>query len=232
VSRAHKPKAGFWIRLCVLAIYPFDSVFFKLRWHNLERMPEHGPVLVAVNHISQLDTAAVARLIWQSGRIPRFLIKDGVFAVPVVGRVLTGAGQVPVYRGTSRARESLDAASAALAAGECVIIYPEGTVTKDPDYWPARAKNGIARIALANPDVPVIPIGQWGAQRSFDQRGKIRLRPRRRHEASLGQPVDLSEFHGQALTSSVLSAATAKIMAAVTAELATVRGEQPPSAAR
>ena len=66
-------------RLYVVIIYPLVSAFFKIRWHHLDRMPARGGVLVAVNHISQADTTTMARLIWQSGRIPRFLIKSGVF---------------------------------------------------------------------------------------------------------------------------------------------------------
>ena len=104
MSRAHRPKAGFWIRLCVIVIFPLDALLFKIRWQHLDRMPARGGVLVAVNHICQADTATMARMIWQSGRIPRFLIKSGVFGWPVLGRVMTGAGQLPVYRGSEPGR--------------------------------------------------------------------------------------------------------------------------------
>jgi 1-acyl-sn-glycerol-3-phosphate acyltransferase len=223
MTRAHRPKAGFWIRLCVLILYPLDSLLFKIRWHNLERMPAEGGVLVAVNHISQADTAVMARLIWQSGRIPRFLIKSGVFGWPIVGRIMTGAGQIPVYRSSGQAADSLRAAKQALDNGECVIIYPEGTITSDPEYWPMQAKVGVARLALACPDVPVIPIGQWGAQQTLGRRGRFRPFPRHRHEACLGEPVNLDKYREAEPTVAILRAVTDEIMAAVTAQVEQVR---------
>ena len=116
----------------------------------------------------------MARLIWQTGRIPRFLIKSGVFDGRIVGRIMRGAGQLPVYRASDQAADSLrDAEQPRCDRGECVIIYPEGTITRDPDYWPMPAKTGVARLALACPDVPVIPIGQWGAHRTLGRRRPV-----------------------------------------------------------
>ena len=223
MSRQYKPKAGFWIRLCVLVLYPLDALFFRLRWHHLERIPEHGGVIIAVNHISQADTACMARMIWQSGRIPRFLIKSGVFDVPFVGRVMHGAGQLPVYRASDQASDSLRAAEQAVRAGQCVIIYPEGTITRTPDYSPMPAKTGVARLALACPDVPVIPIGQWGAHRTLGRGGRFRPFPRHRHEASVGRPLDLSRYRAQESTAELLRELTDKIMIAVTAQVDEVR---------
>jgi 1-acyl-sn-glycerol-3-phosphate acyltransferase len=223
MSRAHRPKAGFWIRLCVVIIYPLVSLFFKVRWHNLDRIPARGGVLIAVNHISQADTATMARTIWQSGRIPRFLIKSSVFGWPVIGRMMAGSGQIPVYRSSSQAADSLRAAEQALRAGECVIIYPEGTITTDSDYWPMPAKTGVARLALACPEIPVIPMGQWGAHRTLGRRGRFRPFPRHRHEASVGEPLDLSKYQDVEPTIEVLRAVTDEIMAAVTAQVEWLR---------
>ena len=166
MSRLHRPKAGFWIRLCVVLLYPFDGLLFRIRWRHLERVPapSEGGVIIAINHISVVDTVLMARLVWQSGRIPRFLIKSGVFGLPVIGQILRGAKQIPVFRGTADASQSLREAVVALAQGEAVIIYPEGTITHDPDQWPMEAKTGIARLVLLSPDTPVVPVGQWGAQ--------------------------------------------------------------------
>lgn len=231
MSRLHRPRAGFWIRLCVVVLYPLDGMLFRIKWHHLDRMPAKGGVIVAVNHNSYADTILMARCIWQTGRIPRFLIKSGVFSKPVVGAVMRGAGQIPVYRGTTDAARSLQDAKAALDRGECVIIYPEGTITRDPDWWPMRAKTGIARLALLAPDAPVIPLGQWGAQFTLDTRHRhFRPIPRKPAGASVGPPVDLAAFHGQEPTSETLRKMTDEIMRAVTAEVAELRGEQPPAA--
>ncbi|MDQ1732609.1 MAG: hypothetical protein QOK10_2768 [Pseudonocardiales bacterium] len=223
MARAHKPKAGFWIRLCVIVLYPLNALLFSRRWHDLARIPPTGGVLLAANHISQADTAAMAVMVWQAGRIPRFLIKSGVFSWPVVGRVMKGAGQIPVYRGSLEARDSLVEASKALQRGECVIIYPEGTITRDRDYWPMAGRTGVARLALANPDVPVFPVGQWGAHRTLGRGGSFHPLPRQRHEARVGPRLDISRYRGRAQTPELLTEVTAEVMTAITVEVTELR---------
>lgn len=231
MSRLRRPKAGFWIRLCVIVLVPLDTLLFRIRWRNLDRIPATGGVIVAMNHLSYIDTILMARFIWQAGRIPRFLIKSGIFSRPVVGRVMSGAGQIPVFRGTTDAQHSLRAAEAALERGECVVIYAEGTITHDPDWWPMQAKTGVARLALMAPRVPVIPVGQWGAQFTFDSlRRRVRPFPRSQVTASVGTPVDLSRFRNEAPTATTLREMTDTIMTAVRDEVAAIRGETPPVA--
>lgn len=230
MSRLHKPKAGFWIRLCVIVLYPLDALLFRIRWRHLERMPapEQGGVIVAINHISHVDTVLMARLIWQSGRIPRFLIKAGIFDVFGVGAIMRGAKQIPVYRGTTDAANSLREAVTALEQGEAVIFYPEGTITKDPDQWPMQAKTGIARLVLLCPDIPVVPVGQWGAQVRRNQPWWRRVR-RHRAGASVGQPLDLSRFRGREPSAETLREITDVIMEAVRQQVAELRGEPAPA---
>jgi 1-acyl-sn-glycerol-3-phosphate acyltransferase len=226
MTRLHTPKAGFWIRLCVAVIYPLDGVLFRIRWHHLDRVPPPaaGGVIIAINHLSSVDTLLMARLVWQSGRVPRFLVKASAFRWPVIGRVLRGAGQIPVYRGTSDAAAALQATVDALQRGEAVVIYPEGTTTKDPDNWPMLAKTGVARLVLACPDVPVIPVGQWGAHKrgaGLQHAGFFR----RTVEAAVGEPLDLSRFRGVPATAEVLREITDTVMLAVRDQVAAVRGE-------
>ena len=226
MSRLHKPKAGFWIRLCVAVLYPLGGLLFRIRWRHLDRIPPTGGVVLVINHLSQLDTVLMARLVWQSGRLPRFMVKDDVFSWPIVRTIMRGSRQIPVTRGTSDAAKSLHAAIEALDRGEAVIIYPEGTTTKDPAGWPMQAKTGIARLVLLTPDTPVVPVGQWGAQR---RKGWRRLVPVRRvASASVGYPLDLSAYHGAEATLSVLRDITNTIMLAVRHEVAEARGEPPP----
>jgi 1-acyl-sn-glycerol-3-phosphate acyltransferase len=226
VSRLHKPKAGFWIRLCVAIIYPTDSLLFRIRWRHLERMPAKGGVIVVLNHISHIDTILMARLIWQTGRIPRFMIKSGVFDVKVVGSILKGAKQIPVARGTVDAAKSLEAAVKALDDGEAVIIYPEGTITKDPQQWPMQAKSGLARLIMATPHTPVVPIGQWGAQKV--KGSKLKWLTRRTSSASIGEPLDMAKYADAPLSIETLRTITDQIMRAVRSEVADLRGEAPP----
>ena len=228
MSRLHQPKAGFWIRLCVAIIYPLGSVLFRIRWRHLDRMPARGGVIVVINHVSHIDTLLMARMIWQTGRLPRFMIKSSVFDVKVIGRILKGAKQIPVARGTKDAARSLEAAVAALTAGEAVIIYPEGTITRDPEQWPMQAKSGLARLILAAPDVPVVPIGQWGAQKVLGSR--LKWLTRRRVSATVGEPLDLSKYKQAPFSADTLRAITNEIMRAVRDEVAELRGQTPPDA--
>jgi 1-acyl-sn-glycerol-3-phosphate acyltransferase len=229
VSRLHRPKAGFWIRLCVVLLYPFDGLLFRIRWRHLERVPapSEGGVIIAINHISIVDTVLMARLVWQSGRIPRFLIKSGVFSVPLIGRIVRGAKQIPVYRGTADASQSLREAVDALEQGEAVIIYPEGTITHDPDQWPMQAKTGIARLVLLSPDTPVVPVGQWGAQHRPTLPWWRKL-GRRRAGASVGEPLDLSHYRDRQPDAETLREITDLVMAHVREQVAELRGAPAP----
>jgi 1-acyl-sn-glycerol-3-phosphate acyltransferase len=226
---ARHGRVGFWLRVAWAVIYPVDSMLFKLRWRGLEHIPATGGVLVVANHISHADPLTFARYVWDAGRVPRFLAKDELFRIFFVGRVLRGAGQIPVHRGTSDAQASLRDAIAALAAGEAVCIYPEGTVTRDPDMWPMVGRTGIARLALSS-DVPVIPVAQWGPQFAVDvYRKRYRPLPRKKAECLAGPPVDLSAYRGRPQTAELLREVTDVIMTRVRDGVAELRGETPPA---
>jgi 1-acyl-sn-glycerol-3-phosphate acyltransferase len=230
VARSRRGPVGFWIGLCVVVLWPLVGAVFKVRWRNRERIPATGGVILATNHVSYADPLVFARFVWDSGRVPRFLIKDDLFRVFFVGRVLRGAKQIPVSRGSVEAEKSIQHAVRALASGECVCIYPEGTVTRDPDFWPMVGRTGVARLALSS-DVPVVPVAQWGPQHAVDVYHKrFRLLPRKEVHCVAGEPVDLSAYRGRPLTADLLREVTDLIMGAVRAELATVRGEPAPTA--
>ncbi len=214
------------MRLAVILVYPLITLLFRRRWLGAERIPATGPAIVAVNHVSYADPLVFGRFIWDAGRIPRYLAKSSLFTLPFpLGRIVTGAGQIPVHRGTTNAATALDAAVAALGRGEMVLIYPEGTVTRDPDFWPMQAKTGVARLALLAPGVPVIPVGQWGSQHFLDvYRRRFRPLPRKRVTVSVGEPVDLAGYRNQPPSAEVLHELTDLIMRAVSQQVATIRG--------
>ena len=230
MSRLHKPKAGFWIRTWVSILYPLDGLFFRIRYRNLDRVPspEHGGVIIAMNHTSQVDTVLMARLVWQSGRVPRFMIKAGVFGWFIVGYMMKGAGQIPVYRGTADAAQSLRDAVSALERGEAIVIYPEGTTTKDPDSWPMQAKTGIARLVLLAPHIPVVPIGQWGAHKRRGAKVERGWFGRRVLTAQIGEPMDMSKYAGVEPTGPALREITDEIMGHIRDLVADIRDETPP----
>ncbi|MGH7735070.1 MAG: lysophospholipid acyltransferase family protein, partial [Gemmatimonadales bacterium] len=117
----------------------------------------------------------------------------------------------------------------ALRTGACVIVYPEGTASRDQDLWPMVGKTGAARLALTT-GAPVIPIAHWGAQEILPYGSKKpHLFPRKTVRMVAGPAVDLSAYQGQRLGASTLRAATADIMADITALLAKIRQETPPA---
>lgn len=218
-----------WRLLWLLLYWPLGAAF-KLRYRDIERIPEQGGAILVINHVSHVDPFLVARFVIDAGRIPRFLAKESIFRVPVVGAVMRVLDQVPVKRGSADAQQALIAAADALRAGHVVVMHPEGTVTRDPQWWPMTGKTGAARLALLVPDVPVIPLGQWGVQQQFDlYHKKVRMFPRPRHTIAVGKPVDLSAFRDAKPTSETLRAMIDVIMRAVREEVASVRGEPAPT---
>jgi 1-acyl-sn-glycerol-3-phosphate acyltransferase len=117
----------------------------------------------------------------------------------------------------------------AVNAGKAVVVYPEATITRDPDLWPMKGKSGAARIALET-GCPVIPVGQWGAQDILPPYTKKPhlLPPRKKLVQSIGEPVDLADLAAKERTPEVIAEATDRIMAAITAELEKIRGEKAP----
>ena len=127
------------------------------------------------NHVTYADPVTFAHFLYNNGHAPRFLAKSQLFTMPVIGWVVRSLDQVPVYRGTSKAKEAVDDGIAFLKRGNCITIFPEGTLTRDPDLWPMVARTGAARMALTT-GVPVIPVAQWGAHRLLGRYSKV-LKP-------------------------------------------------------
>ncbi len=135
-----------------------------IRWtiEGAQLIPVRGPVILASNHVSYLDPLVLAYLADRRHRRVRFLAKAELFEKPVLGPLLKSAGQIPVRRGTTDAASSLEAAVDALRRGECVTVFPEGTISLDLD--PMVGKSGTARLAQES-GVPVTPVGLWGVHR-------------------------------------------------------------------
>ncbi|MFC0431598.1 1-acyl-sn-glycerol-3-phosphate acyltransferase [Kutzneria buriramensis] len=229
--RTPKRGRGFWYGLAIDVLWPFVMVFTRSGWFGGSNIPAEGPVLIASNHVSFADPVTVTAYVLAHGRIPRYLAKAGLWQIPVVRSVLAGGRHIPVHRGTSKATDAYRDAVKSLESGECVLVFPEGTFTADPDGWPSvkQAKSGIARLALAT-GVPVVPIGHWGTQNVLPQKAKLpRLLPRKRVVIRTGPPVDLSDLLGREQTRDVVAEATRRIMDAITEQLELARGEKAPN---
>jgi len=198
-------------------------------WRGQEKIPQTGGVVFVVNHISNVDPLAVGQYLALSGRWPRFLAKSSLFAIPVLGRLFHAVGQIPVERDTRTAGAALTHAIRAVGQGKAVVVYPEGTITTNPDLWPMAGKTGAARIAYAT-GCQIIPIGQWGAQDIMYGRriGLPRIFPRKTLRLKAGDPIALHPLADGRVTSAVLVATTARIMAALTTLVAELRGQPAP----
>ncbi|MCU1475257.1 1-acyl-sn-glycerol-3-phosphate acyltransferase [Amnibacterium sp.] len=227
--RQEKLRPSLWWILGAIAV-PFVRGTSHLTIRARDKLPATGPFILTPNHNSNIDPLVIAVAVWRLGRAPRFMAKASLFAVPVIGALLRGVGQIPVERGgMQRGAIPIDAAKRIVAEGHCVIVYPEGSLTRDPALWPMRGKTGAARLAL-DLGIPVIPVAHWGTQGLMPIYSKrLRLSPRPHIDVLFGDPVDLTPWTGRATDPAALLAATAAIMTAVTALLEQLRGETAPA---
>lgn len=217
------------MKLIGLVVPPVIKAFTYQDWRNAEGIPRTGGVVIAVNHLSYFDPLAFGHFLIWAGRWPRYLAKAALFKAPIIGFAARNSGQIPVFRGSAQAADSITAATDAIKAGRAVCVYPEGSVTADPDLWPMRPKSGAARIALSA-GCPVIPVGQWGAHKVMPGRrpGFPRLLPKKTMHMIVGEPIDLDDLRAQPLSQEVIAQAGARIMDAVVALVAELREQTPP----
>jgi 1-acyl-sn-glycerol-3-phosphate acyltransferase len=137
-------------------------VFWRPRVEGLENIPESGPVIIASNHLSFIDSVVIPIIV---PRPVAFLAKSDYFEQPgVKGRLAKawyeGLGALPVDRDDSKAAlASLDTALGVLAEGGAFGIYPEGTRSRDGRLY--RGRTGVAQLALTS-GAPVVPVGLQG----------------------------------------------------------------------
>lgn len=226
MSEKSRPSI-FW--LFAVLLLPLLSLMAKFNLHDRQKMPKTGPVVIAPNHFTNIDPIMMGVAVWHLGRLPRFMAKASILRIPVIGWLLLKSGQIPVERGGStRSSVALTQAKALVTKGRAVIVYPEGSLTRDPEMWPMRGKSGAVRLALEL-DIPIVPMAHWGTQQIMARYSKkINFFPRHTIDVKVGDPVDLSEFKGKPLDSKTLNAATTKVMDAITALLEDLRGEQAP----
>lgn len=219
-------------RVLAGVVQPLYRLVARISWTGQEHLPAEGGFIVTPNHLTDLDPVTVGYALYDNGILPRFLAKESLFRVPVVGPLLRASGQVPVLRGTADAAAALTAARAELDSGGAIVIYPEGTFTHDPEQWPMTGYTGAARLALTTGH-PVVPVAHWGDQEVLGREpsGKwaVSLFPRKPVRVRFGPPVDLSPWRDGVLDRARLEAATDAIMQAVARELAVLRGAQAPS---
>jgi putative phosphoserine phosphatase/1-acylglycerol-3-phosphate O-acyltransferase len=184
---------------------------------GVEHVPARGPVLLASNHRSYFDVAALALVARAIGRPVRFLGKKEIFDAPVVGSIARALGGIAVDRGSGSGRP-LREVEAALKAGEVVIVTPQGTIPRGHDFFdPAlRGKTGAARLA-ASTGATVVPVGLWGTEKVWPRSSRVPdftlvCNPPT-VQVRVGQPVPLSLTDAKADTETIMQAISALLPA-------------------
>jgi putative phosphoserine phosphatase/1-acylglycerol-3-phosphate O-acyltransferase len=184
----------------------------KVEITGLENIPASGPAIVVFNHRSYFDPFVMGLVIGKAGRNVRGLGKKEVFDVPLVGALLKASGGIRVDRGTG-SDEPLDAAIAAVEAGELLMLAPQGTIPRGPAFFDPELKGrwGAARIAEAT-KAPVIPVGLWGTERVWPRSSRLpKMSPTNRPQvtATIGPPVSLRYRDADEDTKRIMSAIVA-----------------------
>jgi 1-acyl-sn-glycerol-3-phosphate acyltransferase len=222
-----REKTATW-RFFGSLVIPFVRLVGDYRWHHAERIPRSGPFIMAANHITDFDPLVTAYTLWHFGRVPHYLAKASLFHVPVIGWAFRSTGQVAVERAARGQQSTIAQGQRIITEGLALVIYPEGTLTRDPDLWPMRGKSGAVRIALET-GVPLIPAAHWGAQKILPRWSKrFSLFPRKRVDIIIGEPLDMSRWRGKPLDAKNLTEATLHVMQAITSLVEELRGETAP----
>lgn len=176
-------------RIAWLGFRAVYATYFRWRVFNPERVPRTGPVILAANHASFIDPPLVG-----SGltRDINYLARESLFRFPVVGAILRSWNAVPVDRDGGGAK-GLKIILGRLLAGGGIILFPEGTRTKDGNLQPARSGIGLTVIKSAAPVVPVRVFGTfaaYGRNHKFPRPKKVAVK--------YGAPMNFEKLRAEA----------------------------------
>lgn len=207
-------------------VKPLLSPLIKFRWAGGVFVPKSGSAILVANHISSLDPVLLGLFLAHNGRWPHYLARANLWDNRLLRHLLETSGQIPVFRDSDQASDALRQAKASLASGNTVIIYPEGTITFDPQEWPMTIHTGVARLAIAT-GAPVIPVGQWGANFVLPPR-KIRPLQLRRHLVTTvaGEPLEIPR--GEEEDRELVARVSKQIFDAIWRQTCLARGESGP----
>lgn len=221
-------SAGKNLKVIAGIVRPPLTLLTKRDYRGVENLGIDSGIVVCPNHISWFDPLVIAQFLWDNDRPPRFLGKASIFRIPILGKVIKNAGQIPVYRNSHAAALSVNYSIASVKRGEAVVIYPEGTLTRDPNLWPMSGKSGSVNVALSA-NAPLIPIAHWGAQEIMPPyQKKLNLFPIKMVKVIAGPPLDLDDLRGRPIDSEILKIGTTRLMNDIARLLGQLRNEEPP----
>ena len=194
-------------------VRPSSFPYARFDITGVEHIPPRGPVLLAANHRSYFDVAALALVAARLGRPVRFLAKKELFDAPVVGSIAKAFGGISVDRGGG-ASTALRAAETALHAGEVVLVLPQGTIPRGAAFFDPelKGKRGTARLA-ASTEAAVVPIGLWGTEKVWPRSARMPdftlVRHPPRITIRVGHPLTLSLIDTSVDTTAIMAAISA-----------------------
>jgi 1-acyl-sn-glycerol-3-phosphate acyltransferase len=225
-----KREIVFGLRVIAFFLAPLLRLIMRIRVRGLDNLPKGGPYIFVSNHVTYVDPLTIAYVVYiHAKRAPHFLAKEALFRIPVFGKIITAVGQIPVYRTSGKSNEEpLRAARAFLEAGHTLLIFPEGSLTRDPDLWPMRGRSGAIRLAL-EAGVPIVPVAHWGDQKILGNYSK-KFRPNPFHpvDVLIGKPINTDDLTQGTLTAANVTLATERVMRTLADMVGELRGETPP----
>jgi 1-acyl-sn-glycerol-3-phosphate acyltransferase len=218
------------IRTLAHILRPFVRLLYKVEVTGTENLPKSGGYVLAANHVTTLDALAVAYMMYfRLHRAPHFLAKEGLFRTPIVGPVLLACGQIPVFRSGRNNTDPMQSAYDVLNAGHTIGIFPEGTLTREPNQWPMRARTGAIRLSLET-GVPIIPVGQWGTEAVMETySSKIRPKPWHKVRIVIGKPISMDPYKDKKMSTEDLVELSDQVMVEITKIVEELRGEKAPA---
>jgi 1-acyl-sn-glycerol-3-phosphate acyltransferase len=218
------------IRTLAWLLWPWVRLLYRVKVTGKENLPKGTGYVLAANHVTTVDALAVAfMMFFKLGRAPHFLAKEGLFKTPIVGPVLLACGQIPVFRSGRGNSDPMESAYKVLRAGHVIGIFPEGSLTREPNQWPMRARTGAIRLAIET-GVPIVPMGQWGTEVVMDTySSKIFPKPWHTVNMVIGKPLDLSKYDGKKLGVEEMVAISDELMIEITKLVEGLRGEKAPA---
>lgn len=196
---------AYWVLKAVLT--PVLLLLWRVRVEGREHVPWRGPAVLAANHQSFCDSFFVPLVI---PRRVTFVAKAEYFDSWRTAWFFRAAGQIPIRRdGGGVSQRALDTATAVLARGKLLGIYPEGT--RAPDGRLYRGRTGVARLAVAT-GAPVVPVALLGT-RSIQPPGRRLMRPFHAVTVRFGSPLVADPASGD--DPAALRAFTERLMAAI-----------------
>jgi len=201
-------QIGRWYRQTRVITWPFRRLWLDVESQGLGNVPADGPVILAANHLSFLDSLL---LMYETPRQVVFLGKAEYLESRLTRRLFPAAGMIPVDRSGRGAGRSLRVAQGILADGGVIGIFPEGTRSRDGLLH--RGHAGVAHLALRS-GAPIIPVGITGTDRAQPIGARV---PRSGVPITIrfGPPIDLGGFRGRPAVGVVKQEITDRVMRAI-----------------